>query len=339
MKIYINISTILIFLIVFQSCKIIRDVTEEPPVKEGIEVTDNDRRESTALLINASKEEMIGNYINAVALYSQALKKDPYNSAAAYKLAKLHAIEQLYRDAIRYAEIAAYLEPKNQYYLMLLADVYAYSGNFSKAIDTYEKIAEIFPNDISVQIDLLSNYLMLNKYEEAIKVFEHIETIAGFSEHLSIKKVQLLIENEIYDKAIEETKKLIDAFPDEPLYRELLAEIYIEKDLTEEAKEVYKEILEIDPEYAIARLHLADYYRQQGETEKFFNEVKKAFRSPQLAKENKGRIMFVYYMLSEEDEKYLKQALELMDILISIYPEEAEMFAMYGDFLFMNEQY
>jgi tetratricopeptide (TPR) repeat protein len=61
--------------------------------------------------------------------------------------------------------------------------------------------------------------------------------------------------------------------------------------------------------------------------------LKKAFRSPRLDTEGKGRIMYTFYNLSQENPGYLDQALELCEILIDLHPEEAEPYLIHGDFL------
>jgi len=338
LKILVFLITVFIFN-VFTGCKSIKEAPVDKADIDKIELSERDKLKSTVLLIDASKEKMIGNLQKAASLYSGALAKNPKNAAAAFELAKIYAESDHYDEALKYAKKATNIEPENQHYLMLLADIYVLKNQLDQALKIQENIAELYPDDISTHFNLISTYIYLDKYDKVTEVFDHIESLTGFSDELSIEKIQLFIEMGLYDEAVKEAKKLISYFPEEPLYLEYLAEVYSETGQQEKAIELYRDIVEKDPENALARLHLAEYYRQEGEMQKSFEELKKAFKSPQLQMESKGRIMYAFYSLSEDNPEYLKQALELMDILIEMYPEEAEMYAMYGDFLFREEEY
>ncbi len=338
LKILVFLITVFIFN-VFTGCKSIKEAPVDKADIDKIELSERDKLKSTVLLIDASKEKMIGNLQKAASLYSGALAKNPKNAAAAFELAKIYAGSDHYDEALKYAKKATNIEPENQHYLMLLADIYVLKNQLDQALKIQENIAELYPDDISTHFNLISTYIYLDKYYKVTEVFDHIESLTGFSDELSIEKIQLFIEMGLYDEAVKEAKKLISYFPEEPLYLEYLAEVYSETGQQEKAIELYRDIVEKDPENALARLHLAEYYRQEGEMQKSFEELKKAFKSPQLQMESKGRIMYAFYSLSEDNPEYLKQALELMDILIEMYPEEAEMYAMYGDFLFREEEY
>ncbi len=329
----------LVILNAFSGCKSFKQTPVEKTKVEEIELSERDKLKSTVLLIDASKEKMLGNWLNASALYSEALVKNPENAAAAYELAKIYTRGDHFNEALKYAKKAINVDPENQHYLMLLADIYILKDQFDEAAKIHQKIADLYPEDLSLQLNLISTYIYMDEYDKVINIFDHIESITGFSDELSIEKIQLFIEMELYDEAIKEAKKLISYFPDQPLYVEFLAEIYNEIGEQEKAIELYRDIIENDPGNALARLHLAEHYRQKGKMDKSFEELKKAFKSPQLDKKSKGRIMYAFYSMSEDNPEYLEQAFAMMDILIEMYPEEAEMYAMYGDFLFREEEY
>ncbi len=334
-RIYFGI--IIFAFVVFAGCKTAEDVPEKE--KEHIEVTEQDKLQSTVLLIDASKEKMLENWSRAAELYTKSLKKNPGNAAAAYELAKIHAQNDQYEKALKYAKKAADIDPFNEYYVLMAADMYILNDKLDKALEMHQIIADKHPEDLSMQYNLIVAYVQLEKFDKALEVLDHIEKMIGFSEELSIEKITLFLEMEMYDKAIEETKRLISLSPEEPLYVEFLAEIYAERGQKEKAVNLYYDILKEDPGNALARLQLAEHYRQEGKLDKTFEHLKKAFQSPELDMGSKTRIMFAYYSVSEDDSEYLEQAFELMDILIDKYPEEAMMFTMYGDFLYREEKY
>lgn len=336
---FLNISIFVFILFALPGCKSIDGIFRDKDKAEIVEVDEKDKQKSTVLLIEASKEKMLKNWHKASSLYMQALEKDPQNAAAAHELGKIYAKDGEYSDALKYAKKAVDVEPENQFYLIELADIYYNMGKLEKTVETHQKIADLHPEKLSLQFDLLNTYIYIGKYDKALETIDHIESIKGFSDEISSKKIQLLMEMELYDEAIEETKELISLVPEKILYKDYLAEIYFQSGKKEKAIEIYYEIIEKDPENVIARLQLSEHYRQKDEMEKSFEHIKEAFKSPQLEVENKGRIMYSYFIISEEDPEYLKQAFELMDVLIEMYPEEAEIINIYGDFLFREEKY
>ncbi len=337
MKVY-NSLFFIIVLFCFAGCKTTDQALQEKHKDIDVEVSERDELKSSALLIEASKEKMLENWLNAATLYSEALKHNPRNDAAAYELARIYAGSDQLDYAFQYAKQATKIDPDNKHYNLLLADIHLAKGQVDEAIEVQKLIVEKHPEDISLYFNLLKTYMFIDDYDKVTNVLDDIETQIGFSEDLSIEKTQLFLEIGKHDKAIEEAKKLISYYPDEVIYLEFLAEIYTKADKRDKAIEVYHEILEKDPDNAVARLQLADNYKREGKLEKSFEELKKVFKNPRLEKESKGRIMYAFYMVSEENPEYLDQAFKLMDILIEMYPEDAEMYAMYGDFLFRENE-
>jgi Tfp pilus assembly protein PilF len=96
--------------------------------------------------------------------------------------------------------------------------------------------------------------------------------------------------------------------------------------------------LKIDPQNAYVHLSLADYYRKQKENEKAFSEIKIAFQSKELNIDTKIKILLSYYSISESYTELRNDANELCKILVSVHPDEAKAFSMYGDFLFRDRK-
>lgn len=315
-----------------------RIVEEKAPEELPAPVSQIKQLESSAILIDGTKQKMLGNLTNAIVLYAKALERDPLNSAAAYELAKLHAQQGHIRDAENFIKHAIRIEPKNIYYSLLLADIYFLQQKNEDGLKVQRELARQRPNDLNIQISLLSTLLYTGNYEESIGVIDHIETISGFNNELSMQKQQILMEMGETGRAIEEAERLVSFFPNEPVYMEVLADLYSKTGQTEKAYEIYHRMIEVQPENAMARLLLADYYRNAGDEEQSYRQLKKAFQSEQFTVEGKARILFSYYYLSEEDSLYLKQAYELIEIMLELHPDDAEANAIYGDFLYREER-
>lgn len=297
------------------------------------QVSDRDRLESTALLIDGSRQKMLGNWAQAVVLFYNATNKDPGNDAALFELAKAHAMQGQFEDALQYAKRAVEIDPKNTFYLTVLADIYTLSNQAEPALEIYQRLTTLHPQRLDFLLSLANTYIYNKKMAEALQVFNRIESIVGFSEEVALQKQRLLIELGRTDEAIAQAEKLVALFPGESLFAEMLGELYLEAGKPEKARGLFEKLLETSPDSPVANLMLADYYQSRGDTDKAFELLKKAFRSPELNTEGKGRILYTFYNLSEQNPLYLEQALELCQILIDLHPDQAEPYLIYGDFL------
>jgi tetratricopeptide (TPR) repeat protein len=52
------------------------------------------------MLIEASRQKMLGNWAEATVLYHDAITVDPENDAAHFELAKIHAMQGQFDDAL-----------------------------------------------------------------------------------------------------------------------------------------------------------------------------------------------------------------------------------------------
>lgn len=296
-------------------------------------ITDTDRLESTALLVEATRQKILGNWQQAVVLYFDAVKKDPRNDGAFFELAKAHAMQGEFADALEFAQKASEIDPQNTYYLTVLADIYTLSNQVDQSVEIYRRLTTAHPGRVDYLMSLANTYLYAGRYNEALQVFDRIEEISGFSEEVSLQKQKILVEQGRIDEAIAEAEKMVAMFPDETMFAELLSDLYMEAGQVEKARALFERMLEKDPDNPMGHLMMADYYQEKGETEKAFGSLKMAFRSPRLDTENKGRIMYTFYNLSQENPGYLDQALELCELLIEMHPDDAEPYLIHGDFL------
>jgi len=307
--------------------------------KPGYNVNDKQKLESTALLIDASKQNMLGNYSAASMLYLEAIRKNPENSAAYYELSRIYSLNKKFSEAISYAKKAVALEPENPYYLSLLADIYSVTDQNEEALKIHQLLTKKNPRDVQMHLNLANVFILLNKPDDALKVFDHIETLMGFSEDLSIEKQKILVDQKKFDLAIEEALRLVAYVPDQPMYQEILAELYLETKQTDKALETYQKILEIDPQNANVSLYLADYYRAMGDNEKSLEQLLLAFASPNLEFDGKARILYNFFVKNIDNVFFNQHVYEMLDILIDTHADNANAFYVYADFLSRDKKH
>lgn len=334
-------ALVLLLAVTSTACSIGRQqvATPEQEEKQVREVSEMDRLRSTALLIDAARQKTLGNWPQAAVLYDQAIAADPENDAAHYELAKIHAMQGAFGDALDYAQKAAELSPGNHHYQIVLADIHILNDNLPEAIRIYEALLNDQPENIDFAFNLASAYLYNDQPGGALAMYNHIESLIGFSEEISIQKQKILVSEGRFDEAIEEAEKRISFFPEEMIYYELLGELYRETGQMEKARALYEDMLRIEPGNPMALLLMADYYQDRGERLKAFESLKAAFLSPELGTEGKGRIIYSFFVMSENDPVYLEQALALCEIMMERHPDDPESYLIYGDLLNREERF
>ncbi len=337
----IRIHIWLLLALLVSACGATREATESPDndgreevvVEDLPEVSQEEQLKSTAMLIEGIQQKLLGNPERAVTLFLDAKETDPRNDAAYYELARLHARNNELEEARGLAGIAIELDPGNMDYQLLMADIHVLGDDMSQAAEVYRQLASQHPENIRLQRNLVSVYRQKDQYDKALEVLRHIESIRGVSEETGMQKLEILIRQGDYQTAIEEASMLAELYPDQPAFIEVLGDLYMETGQAEEARATYLEMLERDPESYMARLLLADYYHEQDKPDEAFEQLKHAFRSPQLELEGKGRIIFSYMRWGEEDPAFMEQAITLSEIMKEMHPKEAEAWLIFGDIL------
>jgi tetratricopeptide (TPR) repeat protein len=295
-------------------------------------------RKLTETFFEASKQKMLGNLDEAAVLFHECIKLDGTHAASYFELANLLYKKENLTDALPFARKARSLDPNNEWYNLFEADILINTGDAQNAIIIYQALIKRFPDKIEYNYEIANAYLMLNKVDEAIKIYDKMEEVMGVNEELSIQKEKLYLEQNKLKEAVAELEKLIAAFPGEQRYLGMLAEVYIANDMAEKAYPVYERMLENDANDPILHLNLAEYFKRKGDYERSFQELKFAFASPDLSIDQKIQVLVSYYTLTDSDKRLLPQAFELLDLTTKAHPKDAKGFAMTADFLYREKR-
>lgn len=326
---------ILFLFLALSSCKTIKTGPTPSSVKE---LTGKQKVDFEYVFFNGIKERILGNYDLAEINFIQALKIDPDNAATMYELGNLYAFQNNYAQALFYSKKAAILDPQNIWYQLLYAECLKENKHPAEVAVVYKELVKNYPDRIDLYYELANAYLFINKPAEALKVYNKIEERVGVTDDASIQKLKIYKMTNNFEKSIEEAKKLIKTFPKEGKYYGMLGEIYQEKGLSEKAFEAYNDLLKIDPSNAYVHLSLADHYRSLKQNEKAFDEIKIAFKSPDLDIDEKVKILLSYYSITETYPELKPDANELCKIIVEVHPDDPKAFSIYGDFLYRDKK-
>ena len=123
-----------------------------------------------------------------------------------------------------------------------LAQQHAQRGEVKKAIDIYEKIAKVMPEDLESRAQLATLYSRQNKHDEAIDIWE----------------------------------ALLEADPENTKYQDGLVDTYQDADKTDEALELAQRYIASDPESSVHRIRLARLYAADDQVDTAIDTYNKA---------------------------------------------------------------
>lgn len=321
------------------SCKPAKEVSKPASsAKKQSEVISPAYRNLHETFINAVSEKIMGNIDKASALFQQCLLMDPANAASMYELSQIYAQKELGREALKMAENAARIEPKNEWYLFLYAQLLQRYGRYDQASGIFEKLYKLYPDKIDYILELGDNYVRSEKFDKALKAYELIEKKMGIMEMISLQKQKIYIHQGKLDKAILEIDKLIRQFPGESRYYSLLADVYLADKQPQKALETYESVLKINPDDPYIHLALYDFYLKTNDKEKAQLELIKAFANPSLDIDNKIQILLAYFSIGTKNPELNKQSYDLISVLKTAHPYDPKVYSIEGDFLYRDQK-
>lgn len=290
------------------------------------------------VFIDASREKLLGNYDNAIALLKEVLKKDPKNAAAAFELARAYEATGDDEKAIKSAQDAIEWGPQNAWYGKFLADLYQKLNRNEEAAKVYERIVELEPYDEFNYFRWAYFLVRADEINDALRVYDLLEKRVGVNEEIIRRKHSLYLGIGDNKKAARELERLIGAFPTDMEYRHLLAGFYQQVGDEEKAVEVFREILSLDPHNAKAQLALAGGSGKPNGEVAFLESLKPVFRQPEVDIDLKiGQLMpFIQRVADTGDRELAAAAFELSTILEEAHPAEAKAYSASGDLLYYS---
>ncbi len=303
------------------------------------ELSEEEKMNLQYIFFNANKEKITGNLDKAQELFAQCIRIDNRNDASMYELAMIYAKKKKFNDALFFASSASEINPKNNWYKLLLADLFQQTGKFNEAVNIHEKLAKENPERVDYFFNWANALLFAGKIQDAIHVFDMIEQKIGVEKEIIVQKERLYLRLGKTEKAAEEVEKLISANPSDMGAYSLLVDLYQANGMKEKVLHTIERMKQVKPDSPNIFLALAEYYRSINEKEKSFEQLKLAFSSPQLESEVKMRILSSYLPLVQDSPEMKQQALELSKLMAETHPNEAMSHAVYGDFLSLNKNF
>ena len=290
------------------------------------------------LFFEGLHEKIVMNYFEAALNFEKVLEVDPANDAAMYELANIKFDQNNTSEAEGLIRNAVTVNPDNEWYWVLLADIYKKTNKIAQLVPVLEELSKIAPKKEAYFYDKANAFLILRKVDDAAAAYNEIEKKFGSSDELTSARQRILMQQGKSDRLEEELRDQIASKPEELRNYIYLSEVLTKSGNREKAIEVLINAKSVSPSNAMVRLALADHYKALKQHENTFIELKVAFADPNLDIDEKVRIVLSFFPMFA-DMKARAYANELASIMVRVHPDEAKAFAVQGDVLFQERKY
>lgn len=325
----------LIFLILFSTSFF--GISQKRKKEEVIPQTQEDSVKLEAVLVEAEKQLILENYAKALEGFMVALDMNSESAAIQFKIAEVLARNEEGQKALPYGLNAIELEPDNKYYRIGLARIYQSIGFYIEAAKTYEALIERYPSDENALYELAELYQLTGRTEDMFETFDKIEQQLGVKEEIVREKQRIYMREGKVDEVVREFNKLIDAYPNEPSYRQELISFLIQNKRLDTAEQEIADYESSEPSSSRITLFKSEIAWMRGERGTSLDLLKEAFKTRSIDFQTKFQIISNYILMSEDDQDQEKLT-ELALQLANQYPDEFKAQAFVGDMLYQNGQ-
>ena len=318
----------------------------------------DDPKDNSSRLFLASLYIQQGKMDKAIELYDQVLSTDPENESVQLRLGLLYSHQEQFDKAER---IFRQLTEKNggSYFSHLsLARLLKQLEQHQEAGREYEKALELnWSKDLVYEIGYY--YLTQKKFDDALRLYTTIIDQDPFDERAALSRVQVLLEMEKNDQALDELKT-IGNFSKNPVAIDIItSKVLLRKKEVDKAKEILgrlaRETGNSEAHYMLALLayqeknnaaaleHLGQIKPDSSEFEeavylqsRIHKETGKIDKAISLLKKHlaleSSRSPLFYALLSSfyQDKKDDLAAISLMEAAITVYPDNPQLYFEYG---------
>ena len=230
-----------------------------------------------------------GIFDEAALEFHKAIRRDPNNTEAHFKLAEAWQRQDKIDKAIQMYKRTIELQPVHVEAYMALAELYRNKGEMDEAISTYEAALQAIPRKMDKLYEDVLLYSDLGIYTQVLEEYKDIEALEKVKLDVYRQLALIYKSRGQNKKAMDSYEELSKIIGEDVSVWEELAGIYEEEGMHEEAKDAYSKIAKLMPGQEeilrekilrlnrIAAYHaLASIYENQGMTEKAIVKYKEA---------------------------------------------------------------
>lgn len=281
--------------------------------------------------VEAATQAALMNIPEAVALYKEVLKIDPANHAAMYEISRLLLSAGKISEALPYAEKSWQLNTSNYWYGQQAAEVYVKLNKFTEAEKVLLKMADKFPEDKEVRINLADLYLRSGQNDKALKSLDQLEKVAGESSEINLQRFRIYAGSSRQTEARAELRKLIRANPENTDYYRYLYDYFQILNMPDSATTVLEDLLKADPSNAFGLITLSQNYKASGRDKEASELQARALNSEGLTPDGKLQLLLAISGTLTQDSGLYDAVSEMTDKLLLEMPSSHVLLALRAD--------
>lgn len=297
-----------------------------------------DKRKFDYFFYSAINAKTINQYSSAFDYLNYCNKIDSTNANVLYELGNFYKTQKNLEKANDYYTKAVYYDPQNYIYNMSLAGTLLEKQDYAKSINIYENVIKNNPNRIELYMYLSEAYRMSGDFKKSINALDNLERTMGMNENITMQKFKLYAALDEKKNAYAEVQKYIDKNPEDVRYYALLANFYMQDNKMKEAYDILMKGKAIDPDDSFLISTLASYYDLTNNTEFAEDILQSALFSNKIDADTKIDILGQYIATMQQKEQDLSKANNLMDSLMTEYPQESKYNLLYGNLLMLQKK-
>ena len=215
-----------------------------------------------------------------------------------------------------------------------LAQQYVQQNEIKKAIEIYEQLAEVMPEDLESRAQLASLYSRQKKHDKAVDTWKALLDVDPENSKYQDGLVDSYQAADKTPEALELAQQYIEADTENGIHYARLAKLYAAEDQVDDAIEAYKKAVELNASDGQSYRQLAQLYLRKDDldaAEKAFKDAIQ-YTGQEWERQSIERQLMSVYRRQGKLEEMLKQAEEAGTITFEMQRERAQDYRNAGEF-------
>ncbi|MBK8805121.1 MAG: tetratricopeptide repeat protein [Bacteroidales bacterium] len=299
---------------------------------------ENSYFEYKAILHDALKQKMLGNYSEAMNLFLKCLEINPSSATAMSEISKILYYSNDYEGAIVLLKKAVLNDPKNVWYNLFLSELYKQKRNYKAAIEIFQNLSKYNPENLIYKFEIATLYLLSGNKNKSLSIYNEIEKNNGLNSALLDEKLGFYEYLKDNNGSIETLEILINLYPEEPNYIEKLVTIYLELKDYQKALPYLDRLQMFYQHRSSVLLTKASIYSSIGQRDSTIKIIKEIFNDKNFNPATKISLFKKEFSLAKDSlEIPLKDS--LLSILENEHPDFANLHLLKADFYLQNNDF
>lgn len=201
-----------------------------------------DEQNFQAYFNEATKNFLLGRYVQAVNLYKECVRIKPEAGTAYFQLSKIYLSAGNIELARENAKKAVKYEADNKWYLQTLGDIYQMEEKYDSAVMINDKALTLDRSNANLIFRSAALSEKIGNYEKALEYLDRIDRLIGISKEVSMARYEIYEAMKMPEKAVEQLKIAAELSPEEYQLKGIIAEFYQRHYMNDSAAAYYHKI-------------------------------------------------------------------------------------------------